>query len=142
MSDPIVFISRFRIKKGKLAGFKQFFADGERLLKEEKPRTLVFLAYGDDNGQRVTIVHVFADADSMDLHVEGAEERSKAALEFLEPEGFEIYGSPSEKVMGMMREAAAPGSDLSVQPEHFGGFLRLAGGRLHRQAYGDGIAAP
>jgi quinol monooxygenase YgiN len=128
MFDPIVFISRFRIKEGKLAGFKQFFADGEKLLQEEKPRTLLFLAYRDDNGQRMTIVHVFADADSMDLHVEGAEERSKEALEFLEPEGFEIYGSPSEDVMEMMREAAASGSDLSVQPEYLGGFLRLAGG--------------
>lgn len=56
----------------------------------------MFLAYVSEDGTRVTIVHVFADADSMDLHVEGAEERTRTAYEFVEPRGFEIYGMPSE----------------------------------------------
>ncbi len=69
--------------------------------------------YLDDEGTEMTVVHCFPDADSMDLHFEGADERSAAAYEFLEPQGWEIYGKPNEAAIGMMRQAAtAAGVDL------------------------------
>jgi quinol monooxygenase YgiN len=125
MSEPIVFVSHFRVKEGKLDGLEQYFREGTRLLHEEKPRTLVFLAYLDEDGTGLTIVHVFADAESMDLHVQGAEERTKAASEFLEPQGSEIYGSPSEPVLEMLRQAATSEAHVSFQTRYLGGFLRL-----------------
>lgn len=129
MSEPIVFISHFKVKEGKLDGLKQRSREVTKLLDAGKPRTLVFLAYVDESGTQVTFVHVFADAESMDLPMQGAEERTKAAYEFVEPQGFEIYGTPSDRVLEMMRqEAATPGVELSVQPEHLGGFIRLKSG--------------
>jgi hypothetical protein len=65
----------------------------------------------------------------MDLHFEGAEERSKLAYEFLEPRGWEIYGRPSEAALEAMRRAAASAEvTLTVQAEYSGGFLRLSSG--------------
>jgi quinol monooxygenase YgiN len=129
MSEPIVFISHFKVKEGKLDGLKQRSREVTKLLDAEKPRTLVFLAYVDESGTQVTFVHVFADAESMDLHVQGAEERTRAAYEFVEPQGFEIYGTPSDRVLEMMRQGAATsGVKLSVQSEHMGGFIRLKSG--------------
>ena len=47
----------------------------------------------------------------------GAEERSEAAYELLEPNGWEIYGAPSDSALLMIRQAAdAFGVTLSVQP--------------------------
>jgi quinol monooxygenase YgiN len=83
MSEPIVFISHFRIRAGKLDPFERVARDVTQRLEAEKPRTLLFAAYRDEGGTRATFVHVFADADSMDRHFEGAEERSRAAYEFL-----------------------------------------------------------
>lgn len=61
----------------------------------------------------------------MDLHFEGAEERSRAAHEFLEPSAWEIYGAPSAAALGLMREgASAADVTLMVQPGSIGGFLR------------------
>jgi hypothetical protein len=61
----------------------------------------------------------------MDLHFEGSDERSAAAYEFVEPDGFEIYGRPSEHALRTMREAATgSGVSLRVQPGSLGGFLR------------------
>jgi hypothetical protein len=69
---------------------------------------------------------VFADAESMDVHFEGAEERSAAAYEYLDPASWEIYGKPSKAVIEVMRHtAASAGVTLSVQPEYLAGFLRL-----------------
>ena len=126
MSEPIVFISHLRVKEGKLDSLRQLSQVATKRLETEKPRTLVFLAYLDDSGDRVSFVHVFGDAESMDLHVQGADERSKAAYELLEPDGWEIYGRPSDQVLASMREmAGAFGVTLTLQPEYVAGFLRV-----------------
>ena len=127
MTNPIVFISHFRIKEGSLEAYRQLQREVARMLEAEKPRTLVFLTYVDAEGSQMTAVHVFADAESMDLHFEGAAERSAAAYEFLVPDGWEIYGTPSANVIEMMRGAAASsGVRLNVQAELVAGFVRAA----------------
>jgi quinol monooxygenase YgiN len=126
MSEPIVFVSHFRIKEGKLDAFRQHTKETSLLLEADKPRTSAFLPYASDDG-RVTIVHVFADADAMDAHVQGADERSEAVYEFIDPDGWEIYGRPSADVLQMLnRGATASGVHLVIQPDSIGGFLRLS----------------
>ena len=127
MSEPIVFISRFAVREGALEGLRRFAEEGEARLREDKPRTVAFLMYLDDEEREMTIVHTFPDADAMDLHFEGSDERSAAAYEFLEPRGFEIYGTPSDAALETMRQAAAAGLPLTVQTRLLRGFLRLQG---------------
>jgi len=125
MAEPIVFISHFKVKAGKLEGFKRAFQETIKLLEAEKPRTLAQIAYVNDSGTQLTIIHLFGDADAMDIHFQGAEQRSNAAYEFIEPDGFEIYGTPSNQVVTSMRgEAAVAGVSLNIQPTHLAGFIR------------------
>jgi hypothetical protein len=125
MTGPIVFVSHFEIKEDKLDGLKHRFPEVLEMLEAQKPRTTAQLAYLDDAGTKVSIVHVFADADVMDLHLQGAEERSRAAYEFMDPAGWEIYGTPSDAALRMMREAATSAAvTLTIQTEYLGGFLR------------------
>jgi quinol monooxygenase YgiN len=129
MSEPIIFISHFRVKEDKLDGLKQFSQEAAKHLQAEKPRTLVFLPYLNENSTQMTIVHVFADAESMDLHFQGAEERSGRAYEYIDPDGWEIYGKPSEPVLEKMRQfASSAGVTLIVQPDRLSGFLRITSG--------------
>jgi quinol monooxygenase YgiN len=129
MSEPIVFISHFRIKEGRFDALKQRALDTADGLQSEKPRTILFLSYVDEDRSTISFVHAFADADAMDLHIEGAGERSRAAFEFIEPVGWEIYGSPSTAALETMRQTAtASGAALTVRPEHLAGFLRLSSG--------------
>ncbi len=127
MSEPVVFISHFRVKEGMLDGFKKLLRDVTRQMQEEKPRTLAYLFYLSEDATELSIVHVFGDAISMDAHSDGAQERSKAAYEFIEPQGWEIYGSPSSGALQMLQNAAASaGVALDVQPTFTDGFLRGA----------------
>ena len=128
MPEPIVFVSHFRIREGKLDAFRRWFEAGSKGLESQKPRTLVFLPYLSEDGARATIVHVFADAESMDLHVQASDERSREAYDYLEPDSTEIYGKPSEAAMGMFRQEAASAVSLTVEPDHLGGFLRVTPG--------------
>ena len=124
-AEPIVFISHFRVKEGMLDRFKELVRAVTQQLQAEKPRTLAYLFYLNPSGSEATIVHVFPDAESMDLHGQGSEERSRVAFEFLVPQGWEIYGTPSNAALEQMREAAsASGVTLTVQPDYFDGFLR------------------
>lgn len=125
MSEPIVFISRFRIKEGKEDDIRRQFEERAGAIEAEKPQTLVFLSYVDRDARAVTFVHAFGDAGAMDLHFEGAEERARAAYKLLEPDGWEIYGRPSEQALESMRRSADSfGVNLRVQPEYVAGFLR------------------
>jgi len=128
MSEPIVFISHNKMKEGKLDAFLEFNQDGFQLIQEQKPATLLLLAYAGEDGGEVSFVHVFPDAEAMDLHFQGADERSKRAYEFMQPISMEIYGSPNDGVLEMMKQIAASGVSVSIDTNHLGGFLRLKSG--------------
>jgi hypothetical protein len=126
VSEPVGFISHFGIKEGMLGDLRRLSEEVIESLRQDKPRTVLFLAYLDDEGTQVSFLHAFPDSESMDLHFEGADERGKAADQYLEPRGWEIYGRPSEAALESMRQAAAgTGVPLTVLPDHLGGFLRL-----------------
>ncbi len=128
MSEPIVFISRNRVKEGKLEEFKLLYHAGAEKLGREKPGTVAFLAYASDDGAEVSIFHVFPDAGAMDRHMEGVAERSKEAFQFIESAGFEIYGAPSEEVRQMMKQLADTGLPVRIHAQLLGGYLRLTAG--------------
>jgi hypothetical protein len=129
MSEPVVFISHFAIKEGALDDLKRYSAEGVTRIRDEKPGTVLFLSYLDEGGQRISFLHAFPDADALDRHVEGADQRAAAAYEFMEPRGWEFYGRPSEPVLEPMRAAAARFDvPLTVDPRFNAGFLRLQSG--------------
>ena len=124
MSEPVAFISRFRIKAGQRPAYEALAADATPRLQAQKPQTLVFLSYVGDE-ELLTIIHVFADAESTDRHFEGSDERSAQAMPLLIPLGWEIYGSVSEAALATLkRVAATAGVPLAVHGEFLGGFLR------------------
>ena len=73
---------------------------------------------------QLALHHVLREnnAEAMDLHMEGASDRSRAAMEFLEPIGFELYGQPTERFKAAMGDMS---SLLQIHPTHKAGFDRL-----------------
>ena len=128
MSEPIVFITHHRIKEGKLEALRKFNQEGFQLIQEQKPATLVLLAYAGADGSEVSFVHIFPDAEAMDLHFQDADERAKKAYEFMQPMSMEIYGSPNEGVLESMKQIAESRVSVSIDTDHLGGFLRLKSG--------------
>lgn len=126
MAEPVVFVSHFAVKPGALEAYQRFQRQAMGALERDKPRTLAFLIYLDEGGSNMSIVHVFGDAEAMDLHFEGAAERARSAYEYIEPRGWDIYGKPSDAALETMRQAAqSAGVSLRVQPAYAGGFQRF-----------------
>ena len=127
MSEPVFFISHFAIKEGALEDLKARSGEVIQRLREEKPRTVLFLSYLDEEGGRISFLHAFPDADALDEHFAGADERAAAVYEFIEPQGWEFYGRASEQALAGMRATAERfGVPVVVEPRFNGGFLRLA----------------
>jgi hypothetical protein len=126
MGQPIVFISHSSVRDGALDRFREFIGTGSKAIEADKPGTVAFLVYLNEEGTRASIIHVFPDADAMTAHLQGVEERSEDADAFIETTGYEIYGSPNETVLEMMRAFAEPsGVPLEVHPDHVGGYLHI-----------------
>ena len=124
---PIVFISRSRIRPGKLDGLRSFLAAGVSALEEAKPRTVAFLAFVDESSMTLTIVHLFANATGFAAHVEGADDRSAAAAIFIEPLAMEIHGAADEATIAAIRSGLPSDVTVLIGTEYLGGFLRMSG---------------
>ena len=121
---PIVFISRSRIRPGRLHGLCSFLAAGAPMIEAAKPQTLGFLPYVDEASMTLTIVHVFADAAGFTAHVVGADERSDAAAEFVETAAIQIFGAPEEATVEAIRSGLPAGVPVEVRGTSVAAFLR------------------
>ena len=123
MSDPIVLISHSNVQQGKLEAFRELSREVFPVMEAEKPGTVLHYGYVNEEETEIHFVHVFPDADAMDAHMIGAADRVGKANEFIETYEFEIYGTPNEETLEMLRQA--PGVDVALSPVGFGGYIRL-----------------
>jgi len=124
VSEPIVFISRNRIKKGRAEDFRKHYRGSIPLTMAGKPGTLAQLAYVNEEAAEVVIIRLFPSADALDLQIQGADERSKKTYELIDPIGIEILGTPNPSTLEMMKRVAGSGVAVSISPEYTGGFVR------------------
>jgi hypothetical protein len=124
MADPIVFISRNKIKEGRQEEFRAHYQASIEPTMQNKPGTLAQLGYESADAQEFTVIRLFPAADDFDQQLMGADQRSKKAYEFIEPLAVEIYGAPSAFALEMMRKVAGSGISVSVHPYFDGGFIR------------------
>ena len=125
MSEPIIFISHQKVKEGKLEGYKQYYRQVAEQAKAEKPGTIAHLAYLNEDGSELSIIHIFPDAEAMELHMKGVDQLAKKAYEYVEILSFEIYGKPTEAVLENMMQIVGSGIALNIRPQLIGGYIRF-----------------
>ena len=128
MTEPIVFISHQKIKDGKFDAYAQYYRDTVKMVEQTKSQTLANLGYANADSTEFTIVQAFADADAMETHMRGMGDAAKKAFEFVQVYRIEIFGTPTEMVMGIMKQMVGSGVDFHIDPQAIGGFMRLKSG--------------
>jgi hypothetical protein len=118
MVDPFIFVQTAPIKEGRLEGYKTDFKDTVALVADREPRILHFASYINEEGTEQTVVQVHPDAESMRFHMQIAaqhiEERGPRNLDFSRMR-IEVYGTPTEPVLELMRELAGSGVPVTVK---------------------------
>lgn len=125
MTDPIVFISRNRIKAGKTAEFRKYYQDSLPGVLAGKPGTIAQLAYENEETAEFTVIRLFPNAEALDQQIQGADDRSKKTYEYIEPTGIEIFGIPNPATLEKMKQIAGAGISVSIHTDYFGGFIRF-----------------
>jgi len=125
MADPIIFISYFQLKPGKLEEFSQFYRESLPRTEASKPGTTFQFSYSDENGSECLVVRLFPDAAAMDEQLRGSDERSKVTYQFIEPLRVEIFGSPNPYSLEMIRKVSGQSIEINVYTGYLGGFLRV-----------------
>ena len=129
MSEPIIFISHQRVKEGKLEGYKRYYRQVAEQAKLDKPGTIAHIAYHNEDGSELSIIHVFSDAEAMELHMKGVNELAKKAYEYVEILSFEIYGKPAAPLLERMMQIVGSRIALNIKPQLIGGYIRFNAGQ-------------
>ena len=126
MSGPFIFIATNRLKPGKIGDERARVPRLVEFVEANEPQLLAFNEYADDEGTEVAVVQVHPDADSMAFHMEVVAERAAAAYADTvdATTSIQVFGTPSDAVMDMLRRQAGAGVPLHVKPVHLGGFVR------------------
>ena len=126
MSGPFIFIATNRLKPGKLADERNRVPGLVDFVEANEPRVIAFNEYVNEAGTEVAVVQVHPDAESMAFHMEAISERAASAYaETVEATtSIQVFGTPGNAVLEMLRRQAGTGIALSVKPDHLGGFTR------------------
>jgi quinol monooxygenase YgiN len=130
MAAPFIFIGTHRLKEGKLQDLRHYEQELVALVEAKEPRLIAFHVFVNEDGTQATTIQVHPDAASMEFHMQVLGQKISQAYAFLErTERIEVYGTPSDQVLEMMRQLAGSGVPLSVKADHLGGFTRVITGR-------------
>jgi hypothetical protein len=126
MSQPFIFIATNKLKEGRLEDERRRVPGLIDFIEASEPRVIAFNEYANEAGTEVSVVQVHPDADSFEFHMGVVRERAQRAYaETLEATtSVQVYGTPSDSVLEMLRQQAGSGVALSVMPHHLGGFTR------------------
>jgi len=131
MSDPVVYLSTWRIKEGKFRDYQRFYAQLVKIVDENEPGVSAFLAFTNDDQTELTNVHVFPDSATLDRHMAVIGEKMgllpgdlTAVMQHMEPVGVQVYGVPSGKAAELDKGMMDSGVPFTGMPRYLGGFTR------------------
>lgn len=130
MPDPLIVISRLRIKEGKLQDVMRYYKKISEIVESSEPQLIAFHGFLNEDGTEMTNIQVHPDTASMDLHMQvltdNWDESFSEYGQMLEVNSVEYYGTPSKSALDMDLQSETP---VSLNPRYIAGFTRHTGGR-------------
>jgi hypothetical protein len=135
MYKPLIFVSTWKIREGRLEDYKRFAKELIEHVKAKEPQLIAFNMYFNEDETEMTSIQVHPDAASMDFNLQVlAKVIGEDMIEwidradFLELKHIEIYGTPSAKLLEADQPLVDSGIPQSVKPMHLAGFTRSTAG--------------
>jgi quinol monooxygenase YgiN len=128
MSKALVYVDTSEVREGALEELKGAIEELVEFVEANVPQILAYNVYLSDDGSRITVVHVHADAASLDQHMDVAGPAFRRFADLLTLSSIRVYGEPSEKAVRQLHEKARQlgCGDVMIVPDAHAGFSRLA----------------
>jgi quinol monooxygenase YgiN len=125
MSQPLVYVDMSEVKPGKLVQLKAAINELAEFVEENEPGLVSYSVYLAEDGTRMSVVHVHADAGSLDYHLDVAGPLFRRFTDLVTLSSIHIYGEPSEAALAGLREKLRllGAGDVIVHAPHVG-FVR------------------
>jgi hypothetical protein len=127
MSAPLVYVDTSEVREGALERLKDAICELADFVEASEPQLISYSVYFNEDGSRMTVVHVHPDPASLDFHMDVAGPRFARFADLLTLSSIHIYGDPSQKAVRQLQEKLEllGAGELIVQPLH-AGFTRFS----------------
>ena len=127
MTDSLVYVDTSRVRDGAHDKLRDAIRDLVEFIDVNESQLIAYNVYLDDDGSEMTVVHVHADAESLEYHMEVAGPAFRPFADLVTMSSIHVYGRPTEKTLSMLRDKARMlGSDSVVVHDLHAGFSRFA----------------
>ena len=126
MDEPIVAIDTSEVREGRLEEVKVAIRELAEFVDANEPRPIAYNAYLDEPSNRLTVLQVHPDSASLEHHMRIAGPAFRDFMELITMRAMDVYGEPSEELLGLLRQKALMLGDIPVivHTRH-AGFIRL-----------------
>jgi quinol monooxygenase YgiN len=101
---PLVYVDRARVREGALGQLKAAIAELAEYVEQREPRLISYSVYFTEDESEMTVVHVHADAASLDHHMDVLEARLERFSDLVKLSSIDIYGEPSARALAQLRD--------------------------------------
>jgi quinol monooxygenase YgiN len=127
MFEPIVYIDTSEIPEGALEELKRAMSELVKFVEANEPRLIAYNVYIEENGTRMTVVHVHRDSASLEFHMKVAGPAFPKFAQFIELLTIDVYGKLSDDLLEQVRQKARMlGNGAVLGHESYAGFARFA----------------
>lgn len=128
MTETVVYVDRSTIKEGAVDEVRERIHDLVNFIEEREPQLFGYQFYFDEEVARMTVIAIHPDSDSLEMHMEIGRSAFAGFADFIEMQGIDVYGNPSEKVLQLLQDKAEMLGDAGRVEVHSpqGGFMRIA----------------
>lgn len=122
MPPPLVYVDTSDVREGAIDELKVAARELAEFIEENEPQLLSYSVFFSEDESRVAFVHVHRDAASLDFHMEIAGPRFARFTDLLVLRSIQMYGVPSERALGRLRDKARllGAGEVVVHPPHAG----------------------
>lgn len=126
MDEPIVAIDTSEVHEGRLDEVKAAIEELAAFVDAKEPRPIAYNAYLDESSNRLTVLQVHPDSASLEHHMRILGPAFQGFTQLIRMQTMDIYGEPSEELLGLLREKAHMLGDIPVVVHtRHAGFIRL-----------------
>jgi hypothetical protein len=128
MSQPIVYVDRSDVREGRLDELKLAMDDLVHFVEANEPRLLAYNVYFNDEGTRMTVLHINPDSAALEFHMKIAGPKFRPIGEFINMLAIDVYGRPDAPVMEELQRKSEMLGNGSVRVHNLlAGFARVPG---------------
>jgi quinol monooxygenase YgiN len=121
MSQPLVYVDTSDVREGRLEELKDAIAELADFVDANEPQILAYSVYLSEDGSEMTVIHVHADAASLEYHMDLAGPAFGKFADLVRLKSIRIYGEPGEQALNKLRDKARLlGGSVTVHDAHAG----------------------